>query len=162
GYGGELMRSEEAAKAIVALGNTAKLDGKDGIEIIPNNVSGTLHTPTMHVVADNVLENTGLVSAPTLGYGIALHTYASVTGYVDAAGESVMHDNVSSGWAQAYSLHWGMYRNLVHHNVAVDCAVVNEVPVHAPIDRKSTRLNSSHVKISYAVFCLKKKKNKKN
>src|SRR5690606_41580925 len=25
-------------------------------------------------------------------------------------------------------------------------------------DRKSTRLNSSHVKISYAVFCLKKKK----
>src|SRR5690606_40405108 len=29
-------------------------------------------------------------------------------------------------------------------------------------DRKSTRLNSSHVKISYAVFCLKKKKNKLN
>src|SRR5690554_7595819 len=29
------------------------------------------------------------------------------------------------------------------------------------IDRKSTRLNSSHVRISYAVFCLKKKKNKK-
>src|SRR5690606_41096253 len=27
-------------------------------------------------------------------------------------------------------------------------------------DRKSTRLNSSHVKISYAVFCLKKKSNK--
>src|SRR5690606_39727149 len=26
------------------------------------------------------------------------------------------------------------------------------------VDRKSTRLNSSHVKISYAVFCLKKKK----
>src|SRR5437870_13205005 len=28
----------------------------------------------------------------------------------------------------------------------------------APQDRKSTRLNSSHVAISYAVFCLKKKK----
>src|SRR5690349_24261356 len=28
-------------------------------------------------------------------------------------------------------------------------------------DRKSTRLNSSHVEISYAVFCLKKKKTKK-
>src|SRR5690625_6027794 len=28
-------------------------------------------------------------------------------------------------------------------------------------DRKSTRLNSSHVAISYAVFCLKKKKNNK-
>src|SRR2546430_9176292 len=35
---------------------------------------------------------------------------------------------------------------------------------HAPrlqqLDRKSTRLNSSHSQISYAVFCLKKKKNK--
>src|SRR3712207_7395562 len=40
-------------------------------------------------------------------------------------------------------------------------------PAHIPIaktlgrrvDRKSTRLNSSHANISYAVFCLKKKKN---
>src|SRR3712207_8549816 len=42
-------------------------------------------------------------------------------------------------------------------------AVVSEdlrldVPVHADQDRKSTRLNSSHANISYAVFCLKKKK----
>src|SRR2546430_7985443 len=29
---------------------------------------------------------------------------------------------------------------------------------HTPADRKSTRLNSSHSQISYAVFCLKKKK----
>src|SRR3712207_8881722 len=29
-----------------------------------------------------------------------------------------------------------------------------------PVDRKSTRLNSSHANISYAVFCLKKKKSK--
>src|SRR6266498_4780012 len=34
------------------------------------------------------------------------------------------------------------------------------VPKHALEDRKSTRLNSSHVRISYAVFCLKKKKQK--
>src|SRR5690349_23302287 len=35
---------------------------------------------------------------------------------------------------------------------------------HAPVprDRKSTRLNSSHVEISYAVFCLKKKKKNKD
>src|SRR5256885_7513362 len=34
------------------------------------------------------------------------------------------------------------------------------VRIHAdlPLDRKSTRLNSSHLVISYAVFCLKKKK----
>src|SRR2546430_3208851 len=33
--------------------------------------------------------------------------------------------------------------------------------IHDP-DRKSTRLNSSHSQISYAVFCLKKKKNIEN
>src|SRR5690349_10601283 len=34
-------------------------------------------------------------------------------------------------------------------------------PLASLTDRKSTRLNSSHVEISYAVFCLKKKKKKK-
>src|SRR3989442_11090996 len=34
-------------------------------------------------------------------------------------------------------------------------------PVREVADRKSTRLNSSHVRISYAVFCLKKKSNTK-
>src|SRR5437868_10649602 len=34
--------------------------------------------------------------------------------------------------------------------------------LRAPEDRKSTRLNSSHVSISYAVFCLKKKKKHKH
>src|SRR5699024_11479909 len=37
-------------------------------------------------------------------------------------------------------------------------SVKNAVITIARIDRKSTRLNSSHVSISYAVFCLKKKK----
>src|SRR5690554_7371426 len=35
------------------------------------------------------------------------------------------------------------------------------IVVDSILDRKSTRLNSSHVRISYAVFCLKKKKKKK-
>src|SRR3712207_7126399 len=33
---------------------------------------------------------------------------------------------------------------------------------HPPRDRKSTRLNSSHANISYAVFCLKKKKHNRS
>src|SRR3712207_6990319 len=36
---------------------------------------------------------------------------------------------------------------------------VVEAGLAAVVDRKSTRLNSSHANISYAVFCLKKKKN---
>src|SRR3712207_8206641 len=37
-----------------------------------------------------------------------------------------------------------------------------ELRRRAPEDRKSTRLNSSHANISYAVFCLKKKKKSKS
>src|SRR5436309_9659896 len=47
--------------------------------------------------------------------------------------------------------------------IGVDAPVMahrRPVAEHAELDRKSTRLNSSHVKISYAVFCLKKKKKK--
>src|SRR5256886_4618425 len=36
--------------------------------------------------------------------------------------------------------------------------VLNTMSSPPPVDRKSTRLNSSHSQISYAVFCLKKKK----
>src|SRR5207245_6973583 len=39
--------------------------------------------------------------------------------------------------------------------VSVAVHIANRKP---PLDRKSTRLNSSHGSISYAVFCLKKKK----
>src|SRR5258707_2559495 len=38
--------------------------------------------------------------------------------------------------------------------------IVSVASNEIPGDRKSTRLNSSHANISYAVFCLKKKKNK--
>src|SRR3712207_7115271 len=43
--------------------------------------------------------------------------------------------------------------------VGVRSGDADEQPARRPADRKSTRLNSSHANISYAVFCLKKKKN---
>src|SRR5690349_24010471 len=53
--------------------------------------------------------------------------------------------------------------NLVDETLThAGCVGIVEVNFCALIrDRKSTRLNSSHVEISYAVFCLKKKKKKK-
>src|SRR5256885_12094733 len=39
------------------------------------------------------------------------------------------------------------------------CKIKSTAESESPTDRKSTRLNSSHLVISYAVFCLKKKKN---
>src|SRR5689334_23550762 len=47
--------------------------------------------------------------------------------------------------------------DVAHHEASAHAGVrIRER--HAPGDRKSTRLNSSHSSISYAVFCLKKKK----
>src|SRR5437773_7689166 len=50
----------------------------------------------------------------------------------------------------------------IHHgarlaDVAHARASPKDEDVHHVLDRKSTRLNSSHITISYAVFCLKKK-----
>src|SRR3989442_11894956 len=53
-------------------------------------------------------------------------------------------------------LHRGQVLRLVDEHVPVR----SRLAVERTGDRKSTRLNSSHVRISYAVFCLKKKKNK--
>src|SRR5437870_10571194 len=55
-------------------------------------------------------------------------------------------------------------RCVVEHRrmpIAIRAEAVPEHESGDSVDRKSTRLNSSHVAISYAVFCLKKKKNKK-
>src|SRR5699024_12739377 len=64
------------------------------------------------------------------------------------------------------SFHWGVERSNVPDETQVELAhsaidhgadlVLGHHP-HVLQDRKSTRLNSSHVSISYAVFCLKKK-----
>src|SRR5690554_7595757 len=52
----------------------------------------------------------------------------------------------------------GTYRLYDHMTVRDLVAAAGNVQRRAYLDRKSTRLNSSHVRISYAVFCLKKKK----
>src|SRR3989475_4192600 len=59
------------------------------------------------------------------------------------------------------------HHGVLHQEIAVEAAQGAERLLAAlpqalalpRVDRKSTRLNSSHSQISYAVFCLKKKKN---
>src|SRR2546430_16347325 len=54
-----------------------------------------------------------------------------------------------------------MKGNPLNHELPIVLIKSSPQPVDvAAIDRKSTRLNSSHSQISYAVFCLKKKKNR--
>src|SRR5690554_595014 len=69
--------------------------------------------------------------------------------------------------AEKYSLTFvQQYANLSNKGDATDFTLVidamdllysGKVNAFCIVDRKSTRLNSSHVRISYAVFCLKKK-----
>src|SRR5439155_6124590 len=66
--------------------------------------------------------------------------------YLGGEGEPTLHRLGTGDWTRAR----GRARKVVQ-DVAEDLL---------RIDRKSTRLNSSHVAISYAVFCLKKKKQK--
>src|SRR5690348_17619493 len=77
--------------------------------------------------------------------------------------DSDLHDH-----ATAFGLH--VDRLVVQYLLAAiqmfnelgDAAVVFELGYLGLSDRKSTRLNSSHPSISYAVFCLKKKKKTKS
>src|SRR6266498_2852475 len=65
-------------------------------------------------------------------------------GAAHAALSAALHDLVGKRLGQPLWRIWGLDPQ--------------KAPVSSFTDRKSTRLNSSHVRISYAVFCLKKKK----
>src|SRR3712207_7052117 len=94
----------------------------------PSDAPGLLY-------ADGVEEN-GVILSGTTRLPATGETYPVKSGYLDLlrgrlGGDNVAHlTNFLPGAGRGYE----------------------------PLDRKSTRLNSSHANISYAVFCLKKKK----
>src|SRR5437667_8431263 len=59
--------------------------------------------------------------------------------------------------AQHHTAFQVLYCSREDQKIAVAGCAQSQLPRFS--DRKSTRLNSSHITISYAVFCLKKKKN---
>src|SRR5690606_39332087 len=103
-----------------------------------------LAVPVAFVVAAATLGTLGLVALVVL----VLHDQRLLGHRIVALHHQVAEDGV----VEAEALD-----QLVEHGlVALDV----EQDVVGLEDRKSTRLNSSHVKISYAVFCLKKKTRK--
>src|SRR5690606_41772157 len=92
-----------------------------------------------------------LIAAPTETCTLSLHDALPISGNVDS-------------FAQAYYNRASLFARLIPAGLYLSVMCAEEVPplsddeiVRWTADRKSTRLNSSHVKISYAVFCLKKK-----
>src|SRR5207249_10856766 len=84
--------------------------------------------------------------APTEIYTLSLHDALPISRCGRAAGENRAGNRRPTA------------RNCGNHEVADGANARGGITC---LDRKSTRLNSSHVSISYAVFCLKKKKKKK-
>src|SRR5206468_4841468 len=64
-------------------------------------------------------------------------------------------------FARRFTAQGNPYTLVILRSLHPRSEMLEEVTGGAKRDRKSTRLNSSHDQISYAVFCLKKKKRKK-
>src|SRR5438067_9701203 len=77
--------------------------------------------------------------------------------YMPKKGAQLVRKVLESAVANAEHNHGADIDELKVALIHVDERHLQLVDVGAVVDRKSTRLNSSHVSISYAVFCLKKK-----
>src|SRR5699024_3525305 len=88
-----------------------------------------------------------MMQAPALALGMRLRVLAETA---DAPAAQVIGDHICGDYTDADTL----------RAAADGTAAITFDHEHVPGDRKSTRLNSSHVSSSYAVFCLKKKINR--
>src|SRR5690606_39989388 len=93
-------------------------------------------------------------------YTLSLHDALPI---YDFSVDRTRHLNAQQGDANV-SLTETIFHLVVNGVSTPDMAFLTDTSYHYTVhdepdtlDRKSTRLNSSHVKISYAVFCLKKK-----
>src|SRR3712207_7054868 len=92
-------------------------------------------------------------TATTEIYTLSLHDALPISGTVHLPGRIVVHGgrDLDAGVGEEAA-----------EKVGARCVVCGvrhtSGTTSQPLDRKSTRLNSSHANISYAVFCLKKKK----
>src|SRR5699024_11462362 len=101
-------------------------------------------------------------SAPSLIYTLSLHDALPISCFPpveyrsrDRQSHNYWHDPSLAQRDNAPPVLLSAYGSRTHLRAGADKSALHQTARLA--DRKSTRLNSSHVSISYAVFCLKKK-----
>src|SRR6266511_5721241 len=132
-------------RGAASLQSTARSSARSGIRV---------NLPARTIVSQ-IEEEHALVGESAARFRIEVVSEASIRV------EPVKHrrgenDILRSGLPEAHKL--GDRGSVVHRITCPLAILLREGDEAAAPDRKSTRLNSSHVKISYAVFCLKKKK----
>src|SRR5699024_11547586 len=75
-------------------------------------------------------------------------------------GKVVNKEEEATAWVDDFKQRATDIGDKVRDKIGEDTTISVVESFDKQLDRKSTRLNSSHVSISYAVFCLKKKKKK--
>src|SRR5438445_1639583 len=139
------LAKESAAHA----GTLADLAGK-GNEPWHKTGSGGFLRNVVYGFNDGLTANFGLV-AGVIGAAVQPHVIM-ISGVAGMIADALSMG--SSGYLAAKS-----EQEVWEHEIAMEKEEIRLMP---EIDRKSTRLNSSHANISYAVFCLKKKKKNEN
>src|SRR5690606_27729093 len=131
-----------------------------GIVVLYTTYGGT------KAVSYTQLLQMGIIFGGLLAAGMmVIHFLPQEIGFVEAlhiAGESNKTNAIdfTLDWNNQYTVWTGLIGGffLQLSYFGTDQSQVGRYLTGSSVDRKSTRLNSSHVKISYAVFCLKKKK----
>src|SRR5690606_40255397 len=136
-------------------------DFEGGFAVSPEGVAANVARAIETGVAGlSIEDSTGDSEAPLYDFELAVERVAAARAAIDAAGGEVLLTARSEGFFIGRpDLEETVRRLQAFAEAGADCLYAPGI--RSEQDRKSTRLNSSHVKISYAVFCLKKK-NKKN
>src|SRR5690606_7786960 len=102
----------------------------------------------------------GVVAVPSLLGFAWFATFGGAALWGQMFGGGDMAGALAQGYETVlFSMYAGLPFAQLLSGVTILLLVIFFITSADSADRKSTRLNSSHVKISYAVFCLKKKKN---
>src|SRR5690606_4245177 len=105
------------------------------------------------VGADLIL-NTSLQNLPNFQRAVYHKNTSSTSDFI----QNMVFFNTEKLELISQEIHPTNYRDIDQYSFRLNTQEAETEPIYLEVDRKSTRLNSSHVKNSYAVFCLKKKR----